>query len=76
MTTETQTITIDGVPYDLAAISDGAQAQLASLQFTDQEIARVQQTLAVLQTARNAYAQALQAELPSLEDQAFGTLTN
>lgn len=76
MTTETQTITIDGVPYDLAALSDGARAQLTSWQFTDQEIARVQQTLAVLQTARNAYAQALQAELPSLEDQAFGTLTN
>jgi len=30
----------------------------------DQKLAQLQQELAIMQTARNAYAQALQAELP------------
>jgi hypothetical protein len=34
-----------------------------SLQFTDQEIAQLQARLAAMQTARNAYAQALNALL-------------
>ncbi len=56
-------ITIDEKEYETDDMSDDAQAQLQSLQFVDGEITRNQMKAAVLQTARNAYAQALQAAL-------------
>jgi hypothetical protein len=56
-------IKIDDVEYDTETLSDGAKAQLMNLQVVDQKIASTQQDLAIQQTARNAYAQALQAEL-------------
>lgn len=59
-----QTVTIDGTEYNLNDLTDSAKAQLTNLQVTDQEIARVQQQLAITQTARKAYANALKAELP------------
>jgi len=62
--TEPKTITINDKEYILDDLSDAAKAQLVSLQLTDQEITRLQQQLAIAQTARNAYAQALNAELP------------
>ena len=62
--TETKTITINDKEYNLDDLSDNVKAQLVSLQLTDQEITRLQQQLAIAQTARNAYAQALNAELP------------
>ena len=40
-------ITIDGTEYDLDALSDSAKSQLAHIQMTDQEIARLQQQLAI-----------------------------
>ena len=58
------TITIDNKNYDLASLSNDAKAQLASVQFVDQELARLQAHAAALQTARNAYLQALKAALP------------
>ena len=60
------TITIDNVAYELDSLSDEAKAQLASLQFVDAELARLQGQAAALQTARMAYAKALQAALPAL----------
>ena len=62
--TEPKTITINDKEYILDELSDAAKAQLGSLQLTDQEIIRLQQQLAIAQTARNAYAQALNEELP------------
>jgi hypothetical protein len=56
-------ITIDNQEYDLNKLSAEAKAQLLSLQVTDQKIAQLQQDLAIAQTARNAYAQALAALL-------------
>jgi hypothetical protein len=58
-------ITIDENEYETDDMSDEAKAQLQSLQFVDNEIAREQAKIAALQTARNAYAQALQKELES-----------
>jgi hypothetical protein len=58
------TVTIDGKEYDLEKLSDAAKSQLGNIQVTDQEISRLQQRLAIAQTARQAYARALQAELP------------
>ena len=57
-------ITIDDKEYDLTTFSDEAQAQLASLQFVDGELQRLQGQMAALQTARIAYANALKAVLP------------
>ena len=57
-------ITIDNKPYDLDSLSPEAKAQLASLQFVDAELVRLKAQAAALQTARNAYAKALQAALP------------
>tara|TARA_B110000879_G_scaffold194960_1_gene263239 strand:- start:336 stop:527 length:192 start_codon:yes stop_codon:yes gene_type:complete len=56
-------ITIDEKEYESDDMSEEAQAQLKSLQFVDVEINRNQMKAAALQTARNAYAQALQAAL-------------
>ena len=62
--TDVKTITINDKEYVLEDLSDAARAQLVSLQITDQEIIRLQQQQNIAQTARNAYAQALSAELP------------
>jgi hypothetical protein len=57
-------ITIDGIEYATADLSETAKNNLASMQLVDQKIAENQQELAILQTARNAYAKALQELLP------------
>ena len=62
--TDSKTITINDKEYVVDDLSDAARAQLVSLQITDQEISRLQQQQKIAQTARNAYAQALNAELP------------
>ena len=64
------TIKIDNQDYELDQLSAEAKAQLASMQFCDQELARLQAQAAAYQTARMAYAKALQAELPSPLEQA------
>ena len=45
------TIKIDNIDYDTDKLSDEAKAQLASIQFCDQELARLQAQSALLQTA-------------------------
>jgi hypothetical protein len=52
-------IKIDDKDYDTDTFSGEAKAQLQSLQFVDQELAKLQAQVAVLQTARIAYAKAL-----------------
>jgi hypothetical protein len=58
------TITIDNVAYDLDTLSADANAQLISIQFVDQELARLKAQEAALQTARIAYGKALRESLP------------
>jgi hypothetical protein len=58
------TIKIDDKEYDLESLSDDAKAQLQMVQLTDQEIGRLNVQLAIVQTARAAYAKALSAALP------------
>ena len=60
------TINIDNVEYDTDKFSDDAKAQLVSLQFCDQELQRLQAQAAAMQTARMAYAKALQSALPAM----------
>ena len=60
------TIKIDNKEYDVDSLSNEAKAQLGSIQFVDNEIARLQGRLAAMQTARNAYVKALSSLLPVL----------
>ncbi len=62
-----QTITIDGVEHDLESLSDAAKSHINSLQLADQKMAQLRTELAMMQTARNAYAEALKSELVSAE---------
>ena len=58
------TIKIDNKEYELDTLSKECKAQLASIQFVEQELARLQAQTAVLQTAKAAYLQGLKACLP------------
>jgi hypothetical protein len=57
------TINIDGKEYDLDSLPENAKSQLIMLQAAENELRQLQQKAAIVQTARNAYAQALKAEL-------------
>jgi len=61
------TINIDNKEFDVEALSENAKAQIISLRSCDQRIQVLQQELAILQTARNAYSNALKADLPDDE---------
>jgi hypothetical protein len=58
------TITIDGIAYAEGDLSDEAKEELGSMQVCDQKLAALQIDLAIAQTARNAYATALNKLLP------------
>lgn len=62
-----QKITIDGQQHNVNDLSENAKAQIANLRVTDEQIQRLNQQLAITQTARAAYARALEAELPKTE---------
>jgi hypothetical protein len=62
------TITIDNQNYELDTLSDDAKAQLASLQYCDAELQRLGAQTALTQTARSAYANALNMALPAATD--------
>tara|TARA_Y100001968_G_scaffold180071_1_gene164946 strand:+ start:7688 stop:7873 length:186 start_codon:yes stop_codon:yes gene_type:complete len=57
-------VTIDGKDYNLDDLSDNAKEQLASLQFVQNEIKRLEALTAVSKTALVAYSSALKNELP------------
>ena len=57
------TIKIDDKEYDFDKLSDETKAQLASMQFCDQELQRLQAQAAAYQTARQAYANAVKISL-------------
>ena len=61
--TDEPKVTIDGKEYLLDSLSDDAKGQLGSLNLVDRKLADLQQEIAIMQTARNAYAQALAAAL-------------
>ena len=59
----TKKITIDDREYDNDQLSDEARAQVVSISVVDQEIAALEQKIAIAKTARNAYAKALKDAL-------------
>ena len=56
-------ITVDGLEYNSEDLTDNGKAQLASLQFLEVQLNKLQSEIAIYQTARQAYAAALKAEL-------------
>ena len=62
-------VTIDGNEYDLESLSDEIKTLLASIQFAESEISRLNGQLALAQRARNSYASALAAALGSKGDE-------
>lgn len=54
-----QTITINKTVYSTDKLSEASRGQIVNIQVVDAEIARLQQQLAIAQTARNAYSNAL-----------------
>ncbi|MFG6573894.1 hypothetical protein ACGYLO_20230 [Sulfitobacter sp. 1A13353] len=64
-----QTIDIDGKSYEIDSLTDEAKSQLDNIRAVDLELKRLDQQKAIAQTARNAYARALQEELAKVEPQ-------
>ncbi len=54
-----QTLTINDKSYDIEELSDEAKNLLANVRFADAKLKDLQREVAVVQTARNAYLQAL-----------------
>lgn len=65
--TDMPILTLNGKDYDVNQLSDVARAQVTNIQVVDAEISRLQQQLAIAQTARNAYVAALMAAVESAE---------
>ncbi len=61
-------IKINDVDYNFSDLSDNAKGQLQGLQIAEAEMKRLNMQLAIAQTARNAYMQALSADLPAQQD--------
>ena len=59
-------ITIDKVEYDLDNLTDPVKAHLFQLQSIDVELTRFNAQIAIHQTARGAYSEALNAELAKM----------
>jgi hypothetical protein len=58
-----KTWTIDDKQYNIADLSESAKSQIVNIRVVDQEIANLKQQQAIMQTARNAYALALNTEI-------------
>ena len=56
-------INIEGVEYELDKLSQGAKNQIANLQFVDAQLQQLNNELAVSDTARIAYTNALKNDL-------------
>ena len=63
---EEQKITIDEVEYKLDELSDNAKAQIVNIQFVDVQLQQLNNELAVSDTARIGYSNALKAELKNI----------
>ena len=61
-------ITVDNIEYNTEDLSANGKAQVASLQFVEAQIGKLKAELAVYQTAKVAYTNALKAELEKLEN--------
>ena len=53
-------ISINGIDYEIDALSDEARGQVRSIQFIDAELEKLNAKIAVMNTARMSYASTLQ----------------
>ena len=58
---------IDDKTYDIEQLPEDAKAQVTSLQFVERELQQIGATVAVYQTARNAYLNALRPYLLAID---------
>lgn len=56
-------ITVDGIEYNTEDLSDNGKAQLASLQFLEVQMNKLNAEIAVYETARHSYVSVLKSEL-------------
>ena len=56
-------ITVDNIEYNTEDLSDKGKAQLASLQFLEVQMKKLQSEISVYKTARNTYVATLKAEI-------------
>ena len=56
-------ITVDGIDYNTEDLSDNGKAQLASLQFLEAQMNKLNAEISVYETARSTYVHALKSEL-------------
>lgn len=56
-------VTVDGTEYETETLSDNGKAQVASLQFLQAHMQQLHNEIAVLETAKRSYQNALKAEL-------------
>lgn len=59
-----QTLTVDGRAYDVGQLSDEARQLVVNVQAADQELHELNRKLAITQTARVTYLNALNEVLP------------
>jgi hypothetical protein len=57
-------ITIDGIAYNVAELSDTVKQQIGNVRVVDQELKRLQAQGGIASVARAAYVNAVSAELP------------
>lgn len=57
-------VTIDGKEYDSDKLSEEARNNILNVQYCEKRMKELQRELAMAQTARNAYANALKGALP------------
>ncbi|MFN5142066.1 MAG: hypothetical protein ACK5DW_06715 [Burkholderiales bacterium] len=65
-------ISIDGIEYESDTMSQESRQQLDMLVMTEQKVRQLQAEIAMLQTARQAYATALKASLLKVSSPAVG----
>jgi hypothetical protein len=56
-------ITIDDIEYNTEDLSDNGKAQVASLQFLEVQMNKINSEIAVYETAKTAYISALKSEI-------------
>lgn len=57
-------LNIDGREYDTETLPQEAKEQVTNVQIVERKIAQLQQDIAIMKTARNAYIRDLQSKLP------------
>jgi hypothetical protein len=58
-------INVDGVEYDLDNLTDEAKAQVTNIRFSDERILQLKNEIAISDTARQGYLNALKVDLAS-----------